>query len=75
LENLRAYNRAQACLYNDETCLANWDFDYVYIRKVRPMPEGDVVERPSILDVSLLKSQNYKVVFENKAGVVYQPVR
>ena len=75
LENLRSYNQAQACLNNDETCLTNWDFDYVYIRKVRPMPEGDVVERPSILDVSLRELQDYKIVFENKAGVVYQPVR
>ena len=75
LENLRAYNQAQACLNHDESCLSNWEFDYVYIRKIRPMPEGNVVERPNILDVSMRESQDYKVIFENEAAMIFQPVR
>ena len=73
-ENLRAYNQAQACLDDDGACLSAWDFDYVYIRKVKPMPEGNVVLQPSILDVSLRGSQDYRVIFENGTAVIYQPV-
>ena len=75
LKNLRAYNQAQACLNENESCLSAWDFDYVYIRKVRPMPEGNVVESPSILGFSLREAQDYKIIFENEAAVIYQPVR
>ena len=75
LERRFEYSKAQACLKEDETCLSAWDFDYVYIRKVHPMPEGNVEDRPSILDVSLGESQRYKVIFENETAVIYQPVR
>jgi hypothetical protein len=36
------------------------------------MREGNVELRPSILDVSLRSSQEFKVVFENKEAVIYQ---
>lgn len=75
MENLRNYNKAQSCLKADKTCLSSWDFDYVYIRKVRPMPEGNVEVRPSILDISLRESQDYEIVFENDVAVIYQLVR
>ena len=72
LENLRTYNQAQACLNKDLSCLSRWDFDYVYIRKIKPMPEGYVAERPNILNVSLRGSQDYRIIFENEAAVIYQ---
>lgn len=75
LENLRAYNKAQSCLKGGQDCISSWDFDYVYLRKVRPMPEGNVEERPSILDVSLRGSRDFEVVFENDVAIIYRPVR
>ncbi len=75
LQNVRAYNKAQACLQRSEECLSDWEFDYIYIRKVEATPEGSVAERPSILDVALRGSNNYRIIFENEAAVIYQPVR
>lgn len=75
IENLRSYNSAQACLKQASGCLSAWDFDYVYIRKVRPMPEGNVEERSSILDVSLRESPNYEIIFENDVAVIYRLIR
>lgn len=75
LENLQTYNKAQFCLKEDEDCISAWDFDYVYIRKVRPMPDGNVEYHPSILDVSLRGSPDYVILFESEVAVIYQPVR
>ena len=75
LESRLWYGKAQACLKKDEACLSDWEFDYVYLRKVHPMPEGNVEDRPSILGVSLGESQRYKVVFENETAVIYQSIR
>jgi hypothetical protein len=66
------YNQLQGCVNQGLSCLDSWNYDYIYIRKIRPMREGNVELRPSILDVSLRSSQEFKVVFENKEAVIYQ---
>lgn len=73
--NLREYNRAQACLKEERDCVSAWDFDYLYIRTMKPTREGGAEDRPSILDVSLRDSGEYRIVFENETAAIYQPVR
>ncbi|MDX1378191.1 MAG: hypothetical protein R3307_05020, partial [Anaerolineales bacterium] len=62
----------QSCLNRDVSCLYEWDYDYVYIRKIRLMREGNVETRPSILDVSLRESRDHQIVFENDEAVIYR---
>jgi hypothetical protein len=69
------YNRLQSCINQDASCLDEWDYDYVYIRKVRPMREGNVENRPSILAVSLRDSQHHQIVFENDEAVIFRSAR
>jgi hypothetical protein len=69
------YNRLQSCINQDASCLDEWDYDYVYIRKVRPMREGNVENRPSILAVSLRDSQHHQIVFENDEAVIFRFAR
>jgi hypothetical protein len=69
------YNQLQGCLNQEGPCLAEWDYDYVYIRKIKPVREGNVELRPSILDLSLRSSRQYQTVFEDKNAVIYQLVR
>jgi len=68
-------DRLQACLNQDLSCLASWIYDYVYIRKIKPMREGNIEPRYSILDSSLRASQKYQIVFENDEAIIYQPAR
>ena len=69
------YNQIQGCVDTDSSCLESWDYDYIYIRKIKPMREGNIEPRPSILDVSLRTSQDFQIIFENEEAVIYQPVR
>lgn len=72
---LREYNNAQSCLEEGQDCISAWDFDYLYVRTLRPTREGGAQDRPSILGVSLRASPEYRIVFENEAAAIYQPVR
>lgn len=67
------YNQLQGCVNQGLSCLHSWDYDYIYIRKIKPMREGNVEMRHSILDLSLRESQAFKIVFENEEAVIYQP--
>ena len=69
------YNRLQGCVNQDAMCLDAWEYDYVYLRKIKPMREGNVEPRYSILDVSLRNSDDFGIVFENDEAVIYQPIR
>jgi hypothetical protein len=70
-ENVRAYNRAQLCLKSDSNCLSAWNFDYLYIRKVKPQKEGGVEQQVSLLEASLRASGEYSVVYDSDAAVLF----
>ncbi len=70
-ENVRAYNRAQLCLKSDSICLSGWNFDYLYIRKVKPQKEGGVEQQVSLLEASLRESGEYAVVYDSDAAVLF----
>jgi hypothetical protein len=71
IPNLIAYNHAQLCLNEDVDCLASWDFDYVYIRKIRPQKEGGVQTQVSLLEKLLRTSSEYSVVYESDVAVIF----
>ena len=70
-ENVRTYNRTQLCLNSDSSCLSNWDFDYLYIRKVKPQKEGGVQAHVSLLEASLRASNEYSIVYDSDVAVIF----
>jgi len=71
IQNMKAYNRAQLCLNEDASCLSGWDFDYLYIRKVKPQKEGGVQGQVSLLEASLRASSEYSIVYDSDAAVIF----
>ena len=71
IENMKAYSRAQTCLNENADCLSAWDFDYLYIRKIRPRAEGGVQEQVSLLEKVLRTSSEYSVVYESDVAVIF----
>jgi hypothetical protein len=72
IENMKSYNRAQVCLNENVDCLAKWDFDYLYIRKVKPQREGGVIRQVSLLEMDLRKSGEYSVVYDSDVAVIFE---
>ena len=72
-ENIRAYNRAQTCLNENTDCLSGWDFEYLYIRKVKPQREGGVERQVSLLEMLLRTSSEYSVVYDSDSAVIFAP--
>jgi hypothetical protein len=70
IENMKAYNRAQVCLNENVDCLAKWDFDYLYIRKVKPQREGGVLGQVSLLEADLRESGKYEIVYDSEVAVI-----
>lgn len=70
VESLREYAQAQSCLNQELNCLSNWNFDYVYIRRVRPNAEGGVELQVSILEASLRGSEEFVVVYDSDEAVI-----
>ena len=70
-ESLREYAEAQSCLNRDLNCLSRWDFDFIYIRRIRPAAEGGVVSQPSILEQSLRDSKEFAIVYDSDAAVIF----
>ncbi len=72
LENIRAYHRAQSCLNMDITCLSSWDFEYLYIRKIKPDKEGGVQRQESLLEASLRASGKYTLAYDSDVAVIFR---
>jgi hypothetical protein len=70
-QNLYTYTRAQSCLLGDLQCLSNWDFDYLYIRKVKPQKDGNTTQHFSLLETSLRSSQEYVIAYESSTAVIF----
>ncbi|WKZ45510.1 MAG: 6-pyruvoyl-tetrahydropterin synthase-related protein [Anaerolineales bacterium] len=70
-ESLREYAEAQSCLNQEISCLSDWDFDYVYIRRVRPNAEGGVAPQISVLEASLRGSEEFVVVYDSDVAVIF----
>lgn len=70
-ESLREYAEAQSCLNRDLNCLSRWDFDFIYIRRIRPAAEGGVVSQPSILEQALRDSNEFIVVYDSDVAVIF----
>lgn len=70
-ESLREYAEAQACLNEDANCLSNWDFDFIYIRRIRPNPEGGIDSQPSILEQTLRDSNEFVIVYDSDVAVIF----
>jgi len=71
IENMKFYNRAQSCLNEDADCLSGWDFDYLYMRKVRPQKEGGFQPQVSLLEASLRESSEYSIVYDSDVAVIF----
>ena len=71
LDNMRAYNQAQSCLDMDADCLSSWDFEYIYVRKVKPGKEGDVQGQVSLLEASLRASSEYSIAYDSDVAVIF----
>jgi hypothetical protein len=71
IPNLKEYNRAQSCLNEDADCLSGWDFDYLYIRKIKPQKEGGVQGQVSLLEASLRESNEYSIVYDSDVAVIF----
>ena len=71
--SVNKYNKLQACIDQDITCLETWDYDYIYIRKIKPMREGNVEIRRSSLNIFSHASPEYEIVFENNEAAIYRP--
>lgn len=71
VENMKAYNQAQFCFNEEPDCLSKWNFDYLYIRKIRPQAEGSVQGQISLLEKALLNSSEYSVVYESDVAVIF----
>jgi hypothetical protein len=71
IPNVIAYNHAQLCLNESIDCLSQWDFDYLYIRKVMPQKEGGVEGRVSLLEAALRESGEYSVVYDSDSAVIF----
>ena len=69
--SLREYAEAQSCLNQDVICLSSWDFDFIYIRRIRPNAEGAVVSQPSILEQALRDSNEFIVVYNSDVAVIF----
>lgn len=72
-ENIRAYNRAQLCLNENVDCLSEWNFDYLYIRTMKPQREGGIERQVSLLESLLRNSSDYAVVYESDSAVIFVP--
>jgi hypothetical protein len=68
---MKAYIRAQACLNEDVDCLTNWDFDYLYLRKVRPQKEGSFQRQVNLLEKLLRESGKYLIVYDSETAVIF----
>ncbi|MFT3893259.1 MAG: 6-pyruvoyl-tetrahydropterin synthase-related protein [Anaerolineales bacterium] len=71
IENMKAYSQAQSCLNEDANCLSKWNFDYLYIRKIRPQAEGGVQGQVSLLEKALQNSSEYSVVYELDVAIIF----
>lgn len=71
IDNLKAYNRAQLCLNEAADCLSEWNFDYLYIRKVRPQKDGSIQLQVSVLETSLRASSEFPVVYDSDSAVIF----
>ncbi len=71
IENMKAYGKAQSCLNKDADCLSDWDFDYLYLRKIKPQAEGGVEGRVGLLEESLRASSEYSIVYESDVAVIF----
>ena len=69
-KNMKAYNRAQLCLNGDSNCLSDWNFDYLYIRKIKPQKEGGFQGQVSLLEASLRASSEYSIVYDSDVAVI-----
>lgn len=75
LASVARYDQLQSCLSQTRECLAGWDFDYVYLRRVSTAPDGRIMPLASILEYDIRLSDEYQIVFENNEAVIFQPVR
>ena len=69
--SMRDYNAAQDCLKRDVSCIANRNFDYLYIRRVRPQREGNIERQVSLLEESLQESSQYSVVYDSPEAIIF----
>ncbi len=70
-QNLYTYNQAQSCLLKDLHCLSNLNFQYLYIRKVKPQKDGSTAQQDSLLETSLRSSQEYGIAYESPTAVIF----
>jgi hypothetical protein len=69
--NLQSYHDAQSCLHTSPGCLASWEFDYLYIRKIQPQKDGSIQTQSFFLEASLLSSQEYRLVYESETTLIF----
>ena len=62
---------AQSCLNGDANCLSDWNFEYLYIRRVKPQKEGGIQGQVSLLEASLRASGGYSVVYDSDVAVIF----
>ncbi len=70
-ESLRNYAETQSCLNRVLDCLANWEFDFIYVRRIRPNAEGSVVQQSSILESDLRASDMLLIVYDSPQAVIF----
>ena len=69
--SIRSYNMAQSCLNGDANCLSDWNFEYLYIRRVKPQKEGGIQQLVSLLEASLRTSNEYSVIYDSDVAVIF----
>ncbi len=70
-ESLRDYAEAQSCLNQSLECLSKWEFDFIYIRRIRPNADGGITLQASILEQSLRASDEYVAVYDSDVAVIF----
>ena len=77
---LKDYWLLQSCLAQTTDCLDQWvtktklNYDYVYLRKIQPGPDGNIEKTAGVLENSLRTSSDYNIAYESETAVIFSPI-